>query len=262
MGLEDLLAGGPPAPAPKATKKKAARSPLGVPAGEFNLAHTVAEGLGGASNQQGAPLPPRYYEGDEHRPASYPTESVANIQRALASAGLYGDRTRFRLGVWDEPTVTAYRKLLEYANRSGVDEAVALQQYAAGMEVDPDDPNSPAGSGGAKRAPLTVRQTNPADLREMAETLIAAKTGRRDSALADRMVNAYLSEERRAQVDGYNTVEGGGTVVDAPSADVFMDDTIERERPDLVFARQEFGAAQEALSMLDQLASGGERYGV
>ena len=257
--LEKLLSSAPVIGAkPKAAAK---RSPLGVPDGEFNLAHRVAEGLGGASNQRGAPLPPRYYDGDQFRPASMSPEQIAELQRGLASAGLYGSTTRFRLGVWDEVSANAYKGLLEYANRTGLDESRALQAYAMGVSVDPDDPNSPAGSGGSTRAPLTIRQSNPADVQEMIDVVVRAKTGRRDDATVQRLTQALLADERRAQVADYNAAETGGVVTETPSVETFASRHIEAQNPTLTAARDEFNIVSQVMQGLGQISTG-EEYGL
>lgn len=88
-----------------------------------------------------------YYDGSEYAPRSLSPETRARLQQAMAQAGLIGDNDTYRLGVWDETSSKAYKKVLAYANQGGLDADTALQELLAqqydinglptGLEQDP-----------------------------------------------------------------------------------------------------------------------------
>jgi hypothetical protein len=60
-------------------------------------------------------------------------EETFRIQRLLVKAGLIGKKTKFRLGLWDDTTVNAYKKAMVFANRYTVDLPEALDMLAQGQ---------------------------------------------------------------------------------------------------------------------------------
>lgn len=76
-----------------------------------------------------------YYEGDERRiPSSFAVEDIATLQTQMARVGLLGKK--FRMGVWDKPSRSAFYELLSYANQEGLEWGDALFQYAQGEARD------------------------------------------------------------------------------------------------------------------------------
>lgn len=206
----------PPPPPPPS--KASERSPLGVPddymASSPRRPAPFASRLG-PKTYQPPPRPPRYFAGDELIPAALAPERVAAMQRALATAGLIGPKTKFRVGVWDDTTRNAYRNLLEFANVYGIDEAEALRRYASSEETDP--------SGDAERAPLVVRQSSPDDLRATFETVARRRIGRKLAPEeVERFVSAYQAEEAAVQTQAYGAAETGGTVTDVADPQAFL----------------------------------------
>lgn len=177
--------------------------------------------------QELASIPPRYVEGNEWDPATIPPEDRAQLQLALREAGLYSKNQKFTLGVWDESTRGAYKRLLAYANGTGLTWNDALEEYgrtggAAGGMIDADT-GGPAGSGGAgDRAPLVKRSTNPSELAATFEVIYRDRTGKKPSAgELSRMVNAYLQGESAQQDALYAAGETGGNVSDVIDPKLF-----------------------------------------
>lgn len=79
-------------------------------------------------NAQPLQVTPRYATGSEYRMRSLSPERIAALQSTLVSAGLIGKKQTFRIGVWDEVSASAYRKVLAYANQGGIDEDTALSE--------------------------------------------------------------------------------------------------------------------------------------
>ena len=84
---------------------------------------------GGMIAPSGAYLhPPQYASGEElSRLTALSAEDLARLQGAMAQAGLIGPKTKFRAGVVDSTTRTAYKKLLTVANQNGTSDIDALK---------------------------------------------------------------------------------------------------------------------------------------
>lgn len=198
--------------------------------------YTVAKEAGfgnriGLSGPGTAPGPvyqaaPHYFEGDDLVPATMGVESIARLQRMMASAGLLSGT--YRIGLWDDKSRGAYKNLLEYANSIGEDEQTALARYADSA------PTEEGGSsqGGPQRAPLVIRRTNPDDLASVADTVAKRTLGRRlrDDERA-RFVSAYQAAESGAQTSAYDAEPTGGTVTDAPDPSVMAENQIRDAAP-------------------------------
>lgn len=79
---------------------------------------------------------PMYRSGDDLRTLSaLSVEELARLQGRMASVGLIGPSTRFRIGVVDNATVSAYKTLLSTANRYGVTDSEALRMLAQTGEL-------------------------------------------------------------------------------------------------------------------------------
>lgn len=174
--------------------------------------------IAGTSTQYVAP---RYFDGAQWLPAQLPPDQLASLQRRMVTAGLLKSGEA-QLGVWDTASVTAYTKLLEYANASGLDNAAALDRWEAAHAADPN----------AGRAPLQVKVTNPD---ELAQVFRAAVINTRGEGWASdkiqQMVNAYQGIESGAQQQAYNMQDTGGTVVAPPSAQSFAETQVRQQDP-------------------------------
>jgi hypothetical protein len=155
---------------------------------------------------------PRFKEEHVVGIAALPTETIAQLQAALYRAGVFTSEDQFTLGRWDDTSKTAYRKLLSYANESGLDEQAALSQWAQLQAADP------TGSGARRRAPLAVTLPNPLDVAAIANDVAPKRIGRK---LTDQELNNFTvwfqQQEAAEQEKNYNAAETGGTTVAAPS---------------------------------------------
>lgn len=166
-------------------------------------------------NRTAQPIAPRYFDGDQWRPASLPPNRIAELQQDLVEAGAL--EGRFRIGVWDKASRDAYKAVLETANASGTTAPEALATWRAGTDTDTEP-----GAERAKRAPLVVRQSNPDDLRAVFRKSARSVLGRKlDDSQVDRMVAAYQAAEaapqRQAHAmggDEFGDNPTGGTVTD------------------------------------------------
>lgn len=225
---EAIIAAGPPVVAGGGAKK-----PIGVPAG-----FTAQRPGGATASVFGAKVPvpgvgavqPRYFEGHEWDPATIPAEDRAQIQLTLREAGLYAKGQKFVLGVWDDSTRTAYKKLLAYANGTGQTWDQALAEYgktggAAGGMIDADT-GAPLGSG---TGALVARTTNPSDLAASFEVIYRDRTGRRPSpGELSRMVSAYISGEVAQQSQAASASLTGGQVSDVMDPKLFAKQEAEK----------------------------------
>jgi hypothetical protein len=158
-------------------------------------------------------IKPRYMDGDEWRPASWAPGDIADLQRAMAGAGLIGPTTRVRLGAWDETSRNAYKQLLGFANGSGVDVNTALRQYAEGITV-----GGPGAGSGLRfdengniigetftAPPLEVQLPNRADVEKVLRTAVIDKLGEGWSqAEIAKLADTYLWQKVMApQTDAY-----------------------------------------------------------
>jgi hypothetical protein len=143
--------------------------------------------------------PPKYRTGSEMSPGSKSPELIARLQQQLAMAGLIEPSTRFRLGVWDQPSISAYRELLAFANRNGIDREQALQTYLANPAMKPGEM---LGGGGAQQSTRlnTFEASDPAGVRQTAEAAFKQTLGRKPSkAELDKFVTSFLGRERDSQ---------------------------------------------------------------
>ena len=190
-----------------------------------------------------------YEKGDEYKPSAFAREDQARLQLALREAGLYTKSERFQLGTWDQNTRNAYKRLLEYSNGAGLSWQDALRQYSAAKQQfgdTADDGSGSGGDGGAGRAPLAVRVSNPAELAETFESTYRTRTGRRPSSeVLQRMVNSYLAQESGQQAAAYNVAETGGAVTDVVDPKLFAQQQAETEDPSGSFRQDAIGVFGE-----------------
>lgn len=155
---------------------------------------------------------PRYYSGDEYRPAS--DMSVAdrvNLQNQMDQAGLYTEGADVIKGVWGVDDIAAYNKALASANAAGVTVEEWLQHASELATTEGLD----------KRDPLSIKLTNPDDIRAVIQT--GSKSMHNTYLSEDeiqKFISGYQNEERRAQTANYaaeNPNGPGGEVVQAPN---------------------------------------------
>lgn len=251
MGFDDLYNQGPEVDDADAD----VRTPLGVPKG-YTVTREQMDSLphGDVRVEKkftiGTPGFRGYFKGDEFAPSSFSTEDRARLQMAMRAAGLFGPKQRFTLGVWDETTRATYRKLLEYANGAGLEWQDALRDYAQAKE---------AGLAGDEetRAPLVLRQSNPADLAKVFDNAGQATIGRRFRPdEIQRLVAAYHAEQAREQQSAYNLDPTGGTVTEAMNPSVFAEQQARQVDPVGAQEMDTLGAANEFFQLLTSERTG------
>jgi hypothetical protein len=233
-----LISGGPP-PVTGTTTDNRAPSPTKKP---IAIPQPIG-GVGADSVQQGTPglrtgdmvgdleagvlgVAPGYFDGDEWMFVDKSPEDIANIQVLLVQAGLLSDD--IPIGAWDARSATAFRKILEVANRTGTDWSTALLGYA-------DKPTLGDLLGkGSTRAPFVARLSNPDDLKEVFKQAAYNRLGGKgfvDDEQLQRFVDTYQEQEMRAQRAAYNAAPSGGTVTEAPAADVEAEAALKEADP-------------------------------
>jgi len=231
-------------------------SPNAVDRWTLNGAGPGATGVGG----------PRYFVGDEWRPANTSGASVAALQRAMATAGLLDT---FRYGVWDNQSAKAYAKVLGFANASGMTAQMALSQMVNSPQIKMaggSGSGSGSGSGGGGgnvigfdeqgnpiyegyvAPPLQLKTTNKDDLRRVMRSAIIDKLGQGwTQAQINEMVDAYNWQEIAVQKSNYDQAvalertafeQGAGAVAgqtsvttEAPSPETFVENELMRRDP-------------------------------
>lgn len=162
---------------------------------------------------------PQYFEGDEWVLANAGHDVIAQTQASLVSAGLLKAGS-FSPGYWDPTTKDAFKDLLAYANATG-----STWQEAG-----------PVLAGAAKERikPVTVKVTNPEDLRKAFKQAVIGTLGQGwDTAKIDQMVAAYQATETGAQQQAYSMQDTGGTVTAPPDPATFAETQARAENPSL-----------------------------
>lgn len=185
---------------------------------------------------------PRYYERHLDTPNSWDGPVIESMQADLIAAGLMS-RSGLRPGVYDDRTRAAYKKLLEFANRQGINRADALQRLIEGT--------TRGGGGGPTRAPLVVQLTNPDTIRRLIDQTAPDIIGRRLSdAETQQLIGAYQSLESSAQRGAYNTATAGGTVTEPPDLQTFAEKKAKELHPLEADTFDRFRLGSEVLGIL------------
>lgn len=162
---------------------------------------------------------------DDYAPFIYNSLSPANqdvLMNQLEKAGLI-EKSQFNDQVAE---VTALSRLLLLANANGITYKNYLGQRLAGKQT--------VSSGGGR----TYRTTNPDDLKAVARQVAQQTLGRGfTDEEADRFVRAFQAEEIAEQ----RRASGGGTMVQAASADVAAEKFAEEQAPDEASAYKTLG---------------------
>lgn len=264
---DDPLSGDPPPVSSSASGQ--GPSPIGVPR-EYQVprpsGHTWDE-HGFAFLQPVDPYddPERttYYDGDEYIPSNYPAAQIWTLQQALAKVGLLtGSFTR---NTWDNTTRIAYKELLAIANAQGLSADQALQELLAtgGIEgggqftVDSKGNIIPIDST-SSRAPLVVRKTDPAALRQLFRRSVIDMLGEGWSQEdIDKLVASYHKVEEMKQHEAYALAETGGTAIDQPSPEAFIQAEVLKRDPVGVQSQEALGFVDEFMNLANSPAWSG-----
>lgn len=199
--------------------------PIGVPSGYHGPATPSfhAPGIGVHYSYDTGYRADPYVDGDEWGPAGSSPDVIAEIQQRMVGAGLL--KGSYRIGVWDAPSRSGYRDLLEFANGLGVDDGTALKRYGEAQ-----------GETKEKRAPLVMEVSNPLDIKAALRDTLKEKLGQAgiDDKRLDAMVAAYQGSEKSYQQQQYDLggEDGaGGTVVRPPDVTTFADQQAKKVDP-------------------------------
>lgn len=211
------------------------RLPIGVPA-DFTalvprdlsgMSATAAEGWAsqGAGHGTMREVGPRYFDGDEWKPATLSPTSIAELQQQMAQAGLIGSGQTFGPGAWDDVSRNAYKDLLAFANARGISAEAAILVYQSGQNVETDEQGNIVSSGVGEVPPLITRTTPASDLREVFRQAVIDTLGQGwDQSRIDQMIRAYNQVEISRQREQYEMELAGqsGNVEAIPSPEAFI----------------------------------------
>jgi len=229
-----------------------------------------------------APHMPLYADGAEQAVRRMSVEDIARLQASLAKAGLIGPSTKFRVGMPDSTTVSAYKKLLETANNYAITDVEALdllatKPQATGSQATGGTSTSGGSAGGASAAQDLSRTetqtrtddpvfTDPMTARATLRGTLSDRLGRDPTADEYHKFRTLLSNEeggqdttttvtkygKRGQVKSSRSTPSDRTT--DPSADVIADDMSRTGK--LGKEANTFQAATGFFGVLDRLTGG------
>lgn len=186
---------------------------IGVP-DDHSVPATLADYFkpGGATRVNGmefptnAPHVPQYRDGAEQNIRRLSAENLARLQAQLASVGLIGPETKFRVGVPDSTTVTAYKRLLEVANNYAISDSDALDLLAKTPQLRGDGtqigPDGQVVGGPSKSVNTTVSDpvfTDAVTARATLRATLSDRLGRAPTADEYHRYRTLLSNEEAGQ---------------------------------------------------------------
>lgn len=210
---------------------------LGVPKGYIAQRPDIQGPVGPNPGQDPTQVKPRYEEGAQYDPNGYSPEIRAQMQTQMDAAGLFDKGDRIKIGVWDDTSVAAYTKLLQFANQGGRSVPEALKELGTLSAAERAERGlggvGQAGAGGkSARNPLVVSLSNPQDLRTLVDRTARKTLGRAPSEKEmTTFVSAYQQMQAQQQQAEYAATETGGTVVAAPDPSVFAEKQAEAMDP-------------------------------
>lgn len=184
---------------------------------------------------------PRYRKGDENKPPRNSPEYIAGYQQELIAAGLL--KKGFRAGRWDEETIKAWKKVLEYANRAGLSAREALNELKDSPLIDLD---------GAEGRARIIELTPRTDIETVAERLGPELLGRKltENELV-ALVSGFNALESSAQTNAYNAYDAGaGTVTGAPQLQSYIEQQAKQVAPDDYQARRMADLSEQFLASI------------
>lgn len=175
-------------------------APIGVP---FDYAATTPiPNSAGIMPPSMRSTPPRYFEGDEYKLIrNAPPERVLNLQEQLVNAGFLDPDEGITLGAWQGGTVNAFRGLLQYANIQGIDWQGALKQATTMFRLYGTSPLGGDGTGRDGRPHVVVNLSDPAGLKDGADTVAQRVLGRKATAQEQNLIVSTIhAMQRDAQI--------------------------------------------------------------
>lgn len=181
---------------------------------------------------------PQYFAGDEDKIATWATEDVANLQKAMNALGYLGDD--YRPGVVQTATKNAYARLLEDANNYGESVEDTIIRLA-----------STSTATGGKGNLTQYRITNQSDIKSVINKVAERQLGRSlGEGDLNRLATLYNNLEReQGQTLAANRQ---AEVTSIPAVETFAESQLGRLYPKDVQARQ-FGSYLEAIKTRYQI---------
>lgn len=221
--------------------------PIGVPADyPIHRPFTPLNRLPKAEQHVGNPMtaPGFYMDGDEFIPSGYTADRIAQIQVNMEKAGILSQN--YSLGIWDQPTQSAYKYLLGAANGAGESAEQTLSRMLATVAAGggPDISDS--------LPPLVIRQSDPQTLGNIFRRAVIDLAGVGwTQAQIQSAVTAYQALEAQRQSEMYSAqyLQGGGTVQELPSPEEFIENKVRTEQPEAVAGEEGLGFIQEFVNM-------------
>jgi hypothetical protein len=167
-----------------------------------------------------APRAPKYPDGTEDSLFDMGPEAIARLQADLASAGLIGPSTKFRVGVvmgTTDPTYAAFKKALGTANTMGTTWEEAVNYLAKTPQVQGDGtvvgaPNGPSTSVNTTTSDPVL--TDPVTARATLRTTLEQRLGRAPTADEYHQFRSMLTNSEGGQdvTTVTNTPDGQGNI--------------------------------------------------
>lgn len=215
-----------------------------------------------------------YKEGDELRPIGMGAAGIAETKRKLVLAGYLSLNNIGALGIWNDDAIKAYKTALLDANRMGMSINTLLHEAALqnpGMGGGGGGGSDGGGGGGGGWTidengnlvpqapeqfvpePFTPSLPNPDDVRAVFRSASIDKLGQAMSTKdVEDMTRAYMWKVGMLQADAYQQMVARDeqlfntgttdidqiTTVQAPSAENWLSEELERTRPGEVNAAQ------------------------
>jgi len=149
----------------------------------------------------------RYFDGDEYQIANFKPEEIAEIQQRMNKAGVLGKK--YRIGLADDETISAFKEVLGQANRTGTNWTSALGSLVS-------TPRQGTG--------LTYKVSNPDDIRKVIQQTASTVLGRSaDTELVNRLVKSYQQLQIQEQ---QGVIKSGGMKTQAPELSVFAEEQL------------------------------------
>lgn len=183
---------------------------------------------------------PRYFTGDEFKPAGWSFDRRYSLAQELLEMGLI--TAKQAEGDWNPSVRGAYSGILKAANYKGVPWRELMDGELAQIRQMPEDQRPGAGEGaGAQRKAPVAQVTNPTDIRAVidkaATDLYGGAIGQGEM---DSIISSFqnLESSRNAQLEQAALADQGGQqIMDLPGLDSYVAEQIRAAHPNEVKAK-------------------------
>lgn len=248
------------------------RKPIGVPRDYrvvvprdmTGMSARAAEGWASQGAGHGSPHEqgPRYWEGDQWKPAQGSPDAIAQLQQDMVTAGLIPRGANVRFGTWDLASIDGYQKLLEMANINGVphdmmlDRLIAGSAQGSGSIIDPNTGEvieNPAAQVFVPPDALPLRLPSREDMRDVTRAVVVDRLGQGwSNEDIEGFIDRYYSyaqgqaqgvyeaevERQRAAFEAGQPISNVNVELGLASPEASLDEELRREEPDAYGAGQ------------------------